>query len=898
MQTTYMPATTSAQATWRPRIDPSNINSANVSMPPHPPQGYQGPWPPPYPPGFPGPPPAHLPPTVSTNQWSKGQWRFDPKAAGWSSASGAPPQPPPQQHQQYYHPGVVHNNGPRPPSQQAGGPPGWGQNWVAHGWQIPADHNPYKRTPKEPDPSYYSVELSKNPLGLENMHITYAFDDCFHNLTLLITADRHHRIWCFSLVFRRASRPQEKPFTTPWRWVPEDLPPSDDEEEGESTPQNGHRPSPHDGPSPTRPHHTSSSSQQTSGYPAHDPNSQRSSDSREEEQYRSKGLKSPPIRESDQYRPETQPSQTTSSSPRDGHVSSSSAAAYPSSRRNTQERTPPRDPSRYRPSSRRNGQEHTPPSDSSPHRSSSRRNPQEYSPPSDDQRRPSTLSQVHVHDDRSIHDRGREKEREREYRKASDSEDPEHEAFSGKKELHPTFSPAIVRTPKYYSERTSTPSNGTPTKSPSTHRVSDGPGVPPHGTAIPSLSRVLREDAPCVLSPLIGATPRPSSATIPGLDRVSRGEISSSSSSSSPSSSNDRHSRSQSRNHSRSNSLSKVNDKPHRSLQRSDTVTSRTMSPTRYDERPNPPTYYSSSSSSTQQSSRTVGRSQTFPYMGPVSENLYSSTRRYSRDGLESRNPPASISRASDAVKDPARSSIRTVGRSYTDPQPPYNPSRAISPLRARSPTRALSPPRSATPSRSSSRAPSRSHTPTSSAVGAPPVPVPPLPADLSRRHRTSSIPVKVKVRHGYWNRRGDCLTHDRKHFALAPPKYQFPQEFSHYPDGAFFRYDGKRIALDSQMRESPETMSIHGRPPRYPFEYVRGSFIITANRFNPRDSSFASSKLTSLTSGPRGHADSTVCPMAIDIPDCTLELNNFLCICLLFIMCCCSHLSLSDSPI
>lgn len=200
MQTTYMPATTTSQTTWRPRIDPSNISSANVSMPPHPPQGYQGHWPPPYPPGYPGPPPAHLPSTVSTHQWSKGQWRFDPKAPGWSSASGVPPQPPPP-HQQYYNPGAVNNNIPRPPSQQTGGPPGWPQNWVAHGWQIPADHNPYKRMPKEPDPSYFSVELSNNPLGLENMHITYAFDDSSHCFLLLITVDRRRQIWCFCLVF-------------------------------------------------------------------------------------------------------------------------------------------------------------------------------------------------------------------------------------------------------------------------------------------------------------------------------------------------------------------------------------------------------------------------------------------------------------------------------------------------------------------------------------------------------------------------------------------------------------------------------------------------------------------------------------------------------------------------
>lgn len=778
-----MPAATTAPATWRPRFNPSNISSANASMPPHPPPDYQGPWPPPHPPGYPGPPPAQLPPSVSAHQWSKGYWRFDPKATGWSSASGAPPQPPPQQQQQqYYNPGVVNNNAPRPASQQAGGPPGWGQAWVPHpGWQIPSDHNPYKKMPKEPDPSYFLVELSENPLGLENMHIT------------------------------QPSRPQEKPFTTPWRWVPEDLPPSD-EDEDESTPPNGHqRSSSRDDPNSTRHHHISSASQQALGYPPQDPKSRPYSSSREVEQYRLKGVKSPPVRESDQHRPETQPPQRTSSPSR---------AAYSSSRRNPHEHTPPKDSTSYYSSSMRNSHEYTPPSDSSPHRSSSRRNPQEYTPPSDDQRRPSALSQMHTHDDRSRRECERDREKEKERRKASDSDEQEREAFSGNRELHPTFSPAIIRTPKYYSERTSTPNNATPTKPSSTRRASDGPGVPPHGNVVPPLSRVLQDDAPSFLSPLIGATPRPSSTTMPALDKISRGEHSSSSSSSSPSPLRDRSSRSHSRNHSRSSSLSKADDKSHRSLQRSDTITSRTTSPPPYDERSHPPSFYlSSSSSSMQQSSRGVSRSQTYPSLGSVSENPYSSTRRDSCDGRESRNPPASISRASDAVKNLARSNSRKVGRSYTDPEPSYNPTRATSPLRARSPTRALSPPRSATPSRSSSRAPSRSHTPTSSAVVVPPVPAPPLPTDASHRYRPSA-PGKVIVRQGFWNRRGDCLTPDRKYFVRAPREHQNPRELSRYPEYDFMRYDGKTIAGDSRMKEYPDSLSKHGRPPRYPFQY------------------------------------------------------------------------------
>jgi len=579
-----------------------------------------------------------------------------------------------------------------------------------------------------------------------------------------------------------------------------------------------------------RPHHISSASQQVSRHPSQDSKVQPSSSSREVEQYRLKGVKSPPIRESDQHehRPETQSPPTPLLPSKQGHSSSSYTTAYPSSssRKNTREQTPPRDSSMYRSSSRKNAQEYTPPSDTSPHRSSSRKNTQEYTPPSDDQRRPSGLSQVHAPDDRGRREREREREKEKERRKASDSE---HEAFSGKGELHPTFSPAIVRTPKYYSDRTSTPSNNTPTK-PSVHRSSDDPGVPPRGTAIPPLRSMLQENLPSFLSPLIGATPRPSSTTISGLDKAPRGELSSSSSSSSPST-RDRSSRSHSRNHSRSSSLSKVDDKPHRSLQRTDTLTSRAMSPNRYEVQPQPPVYYSGSSSSMQQPSRSVTRSHTYPSLDPVSENPYPPIRRDSRDGRESRNPPTSISRASDAVKDLARSNSRTLGRNHTEPRSSYNLTRTTSPSRALSPTRALSPPRSSTTSRSSSRAPSRAHTPTSSGVIAPPVPVPPLPTDATHRYRTSSSGArKVRVRQGFWNRRGDCVTADGRYYIRAPPEHQNPPDLSHLHQYHFSSYDGRTIPYGRRMKEYPDSMSKRGQPPRYPFECVRGSFVITGN--------------------------------------------------------------------
>ena len=97
-------------------------------------------------------------------------------------------------------PRPVNDNVPGPSSQQAGGPPGWGQTWIPHpGWQIPADHNPYKTRPK-PSPPYSPLEFFEVPLRLEGMHITYVFYDCSHNFLVLITADCHRRTWCSCLI--------------------------------------------------------------------------------------------------------------------------------------------------------------------------------------------------------------------------------------------------------------------------------------------------------------------------------------------------------------------------------------------------------------------------------------------------------------------------------------------------------------------------------------------------------------------------------------------------------------------------------------------------------------------------------------------------------------------------
>jgi hypothetical protein len=152
-------------------------------------------------------------------------------------------------------------------------------------------------------------------------------------------------------------------------------------------------------------------------------------------------------------------------------------------------------------------------------------------------------------------------------------------------------------------------------------------------------------------------------------------------------------------------------------------------------------------------------------------------------------------------------------------------PSRPLSPLRDTPPSRPLSPLRYTAPPTPPRRVPARLHIPTSSGAIVPPIPVPPLPADASHRYR--SAPRKVKVRQGFWNRHGDCATPDGRYFIRAPPEHQNPPELAHLHQYHFSSYDGRTIAWDRRMKEYPDSLSKHGQPARYPYEYVRASFII-----------------------------------------------------------------------
>src|ERR1700722_7462775 len=91
-------------------------------------------------PPFPGPPP--IPQGVNPQAWATGYWQMNP---AWTTHRYNPPVAPPWA-------------------------PGYG--WTAQGAQPGAassSYNPFKRIPKQPDPSYWEKPLLENPLGLENM---------------------------------------------------------------------------------------------------------------------------------------------------------------------------------------------------------------------------------------------------------------------------------------------------------------------------------------------------------------------------------------------------------------------------------------------------------------------------------------------------------------------------------------------------------------------------------------------------------------------------------------------------------------------------------------------------------------------------------------------------------
>ncbi|KAH9174702.1 hypothetical protein EDB89DRAFT_463766 [Lactarius sanguifluus] len=75
-------------------------------------------------------------------------------------------------------------------------------------------------------------------------------------------------------------------------------------------------------------------------------------------------------------------------------------------------------------------------------------------------------------------------------------------------------------------------------------------------------------------------------------------------------------------------------------------------------------------------------------------------------------------------------------------------------------------------------------------------------------------------VRYGFWNRRGDHLTNDQ-YVVYAPPKHANPRDLGDYPlptEGYRDHY-GNFIKYDATRRELPESLPREGRPPSLPYD-------------------------------------------------------------------------------
>jgi hypothetical protein len=104
-------------------------------------------------------------------------------------------------------------------------------------------------------------------------------------------------------------------------------------------------------------------------------------------------------------------------------------------------------------------------------------------------------------------------------------------------------------------------------------------------------------------------------------------------------------------------------------------------------------------------------------------------------------------------------------------------------------------------------RPPQETHNPATSAPLPPRIPPPPGT-------------WKLRVRRGFWNRRGDFLTRDG-FIVYAPEDKAYPAELEHYPEHAYVNETGDRVEYDPSRPELPESLPQRGRPPTQPYDVV-----------------------------------------------------------------------------
>ncbi|OSD08173.1 hypothetical protein PYCCODRAFT_1463401 [Trametes coccinea BRFM310] len=779
------------------------------------------------------PPPA--PAGINPQMWANGQWQANP----------------------YF----------RPP-QGMTQPPNSFQMWAPHpGWGAAAggqSRNPYKRIPNPGDASYWATKLSDNPLGLENMHIK---DDT--------PAEERHR----------KDSPNGVPHT-PWVWVPKELS-SDTSKSAENTGASGSRDGQGGQPQPAQSQrdppptayrrdgydHSRSNSSSGNAYAppatAHDSSSQSRHYQHDASRpvgstnYSTAPSSAPPAvstysvyqqQQQQQRHQQQQPSQHQQQS----HYPQQQQQSQPQYQQDTQRST-----DRYPASSQ------TPPD----HGQHQRRRSQEVSPrpshdsqqayPSRDYRGAPVVSSSASAAAAAAAAASRQPEYESRSAARDREQERRDEAFSARRELLPTFSPNIVRTPDHYHTSARLPASDrerTPTRHPTTPtpgRIYPPSSVPTRSNSLnagsqssqgntisanSSLGLIAFTDEPdSVLSPLIvpGETPK---------------ENTSSRSSRNPSPTREESYRRPSRNHSRN--------------------PSRNPSPLREDEyyRPeqkvrmcldympdeyNHPVYRKTPHNRARTLSPDRDRDRAREREQRDDYRRYRETDATPQPGA--RTPPAHTPPLSHYMRPSpeGRSGGQPISRSQTYPvmsPPPITPQRSKSPQRF-SPVRGQL---QASPSpyhQQASTSPyhQRGYIPAPLNPPPPLIPGPPSPlrhnplprppqthpyADNLLRGGTSSASAAAaalaaqqqqmaprrSVRYGYWNRRGDHLYIDsrtgHRYVVYAPRHLANPEELRNYPSATegWRDHHGNFIKYDSTVRELPESLPRHGEAPEQPY--------------------------------------------------------------------------------
>ncbi|KDQ60274.1 hypothetical protein JAAARDRAFT_191673 [Jaapia argillacea MUCL 33604] len=618
-----------------------------------PPMGWVGAWPPPVgwgplPPGFPGPPPAPTGVPVNPNQWAQGQWVFNPAFRALAYPGLGQPGVPPNYPVQLL-------------SQWAAPWQSWGvpQNQVPAG--ANANYNPNKRVPRPPDPSYWETKLTDNGLGLENMHIRA--DDPAP------TTDLHV--------------PE-----TPWTWAPQGLPDNNDQGRRASSSRDtaqDQRVSQGQG----RPQ--DQSRQSSSSYPQQ--SSQQQSSSRQSS--------------SSYPQPSSYPQQPSSSYPQSGSGSFPPPTSFPQPSSYDSQRPSPNRASRSgEPSPTDPGRRQV--YEYPTYRSSSSRSPEPNSRYQDRDRRHHTDPSPQSRD--SLGASSHHHRTSTQPRTPTRSSSREPETFTAKRELQPTFSPNIIRTPGHTRNASlDGDGNRTPTRNGVSSSYQSN-SLGPIAEASSSSQYYQSRQA----APLRAAATVPADAFIPPP---------------------------------------MVGSYPSRTTN------------------PNPIT--NSSRYTDEPDSMLSPLAVTIPPQGPPQ------ARPLARHHSE---PPTDYRTTQEAPVAQRRSDRSTPHpRGNPFPQPPVD----------------------------------RSH---QSVYGSMPTPSAQRPAVSPRR----------RLRKGFWNRRGDHLTHDG-FIVYAPPERANPSELSDYPstlDG-YRNHKGEFMRYDPARQELPESMTLRGEPPRIPYasfiEYVMG---------------------------------------------------------------------------